>query len=302
MKRLKGTLFILAGTAFWGLSATVAKLLFTQTSVIGPLVLVQMRMTFSCVILLAIVLVFRRELLRVEVKDLYRFAMLGIMGMAGSNFTYYFAIRETSVATAILLQYLAPLLVLAYAALSGEEGISAFKIAAAVLSLVGCFFAVKGKGFTLESKSTLGLVAGFGAAFCWAFSNVFFRHLVRRYNVWTILIYAFSFASLFWLLVNPPWRIAAAEYSPGTWGTFLVFAVVSILIPHSLYFNGLKYLPASQAIIIATFEPIVAIISAYFIVSEILTPLQIFGAVLVIAAIVLLQLTEERERTGGETG
>jgi drug/metabolite transporter (DMT)-like permease len=296
MKRLKGTLFILGGTAFWGLSATIAKLLFTQTAGIGPLVLVQMRMTVSCVVLFAVIAVFRRELLHVEAKDLHRFAMLGILGVAGSNFTYYFAIRETSVATAILLQYLAPLLVLAYGALSGEEGVGAVKVVAAAVSLAGCFLAVGGRGLSPGSGSTIGILSGFGAAFCWSFSNIYFRRLIRRYSVWTILVYAFIAASLFWLVVNPPWKIVEAHYPGATWGTFVVFAVVSILIPHSLYFNGLRYLTASQAIITATFEPVVAIVSAYIILAETLSAVQGLGAVLVIAAIVLLQLAGEREK------
>jgi drug/metabolite transporter (DMT)-like permease len=256
-----------------------------------------MRMTVSCVILFGIIFLFRRELLRVDAKDLHRFAMLGVLGIAGSNFTYYFAIRETSVATAILLQYLAPLLVLGYGALSGEEGLSAVKTTAAAVSIAGCFLAVGGGSLSFGHESTLGIAAGFGAAFCWAFSNVFFRRLIGRYSVWTILVYAFMAASLFWIVVNPPWKIIEAGYSPGTWGTFIGFAVVSILIPHSLYFNGLRYLSASQAIITATFEPVVAIVSAYFILSETLSAVQALGALLVIAAIVLLQLTQEREKT-----
>lgn len=291
MKSFEGYLFILGAALFWGVSATIAKFLFTQH--IDTLVLVQMRMTLSCIVLLAIFLLFRRQLLIVRMKDLYKFALLGIVGGAGSNFTYYFTIAETNVATAILLQYLAPLLVLLYAAFSGEEELGFIKIAAGGISLAGCFLAIAGKEFSIVHISTIGLLTGIASACCWGFTNIWLRRLLKEYNVWTCLIYSFIFASLFWLLFNPPWKIVEAGYSGEMWGTFFIFAMLSILIPHSLYFAGMRYLTASRGIITATAEPIIAILSSYILLHDILAPMQIVGAVLVVGAIAILQLKRE---------
>lgn len=305
MRSLKGYVSILGATIFWGISATIAKFLFSRSpsAAIGQidiLILVQMRMTLSCLVLVTIFALRRPDLLRVNAKDLYRFALLGILGAAGSNFMYYFTIQQTNVATAILLQYLAPLLVLAYAAISKEESVSAAKITAGAVSLGGCFLAVAGKDFSILNINRTGLLAGLGAAFSWAFTNVWLRHLLKRYNVWTTLVYSFMFASLFWMFFNPPWKIVSAGYSLETWELFFGFAMISILIPHSFYFGGIRYLTASRAIITATFEPIVAIVSAYIVLGESLVPAQILGAVLVLAAIVILQLKQEAEITPRE--
>lgn len=291
MKYLRGYLFILGAALFWGISATIAKFLFTQQ--VDTLILVQMRMTLSCILLFFYFLIFKRRLLVVNAKDVYRFALLGIIGGAGSNFTYYFTIHQTNVATAILLQYLAPLLVLVYAAISKEEDLSPAKVAAGIISLGGCYLAVAGKDFALLSLNKLGLLTGLASAFCWGFTNVWLRHLLKRYNVWTCLVYSFIFASLFWIVINPPWKIVAAHYSSEMWGTFIIFAIISILIPHSFNFGGIRYLTASRSIITATSEPIVAIVSAFLILGETLVPLQILGAVLVIVAIAILQLKQE---------
>ncbi|HUN66087.1 MAG TPA: DMT family transporter [Bacteroidota bacterium] len=298
MNRLKGYAFILGATLFWGVAATAAKFLFTRNY--DTLVLVQMRMTISCLLLLAWFVLFKRKFLAVKARDLWHFAALGLIGGAGSNFTYYFTIRQTNVATAILLQYLAPLLVLLWAAVSGEEKLTKAKLAAGAVSLAGCYLAIAGRDFSVLSINRLGLVSGLASAFCWGFTNVFLRHLVKRYNVWTCLLYAFIFSSLLWIVINPPWKIAAAGYDARTWGTFLVFAVISILIPHSLYFGGIRYLTASRAIITATFEPIVAIASSFVILGESLAPVQIAGAVLVVSAIAILQIRHGSEPdTGG---
>ena len=286
MTSLKGYIYILTAATFWAVSATMARFLFSHE--IHPLILVQTRMTFSCIVLLTVLLLFRRDLLRVRIKDLYRFALLGIAGNAGSNFFYYSAIEKTNVATAILLQYLAPLFVLAYAAISREEELGLTKLIACGVSLAGCFLAVAGERLSIIHINNVGLLAGLGAACCWAFSNIWMRRLVKDYNSWTMLVYAFISGSLFWLCVNPPSRIVAAGYSMKDWGLFFGFAVISVLIPHSLYFMGIRYLTASRAIITATFEPVVAIAMAYVLLNETLTPVQILGAILVVSAIVIL--------------
>jgi drug/metabolite transporter (DMT)-like permease len=291
MNAFRGYALILGAAFFWGISATIARFLFTQQ--VDTLVLVQMRMTLSFLVMAGIFLLAKRELLRVRAKDLYRFALLGIIGGAGSNFTYYFTIGQTNVATAILLQYMAPLGVLLYAALSGEERVSPTKLAAGIISLAGCFLAIAGKEFSLATMSRLGLVSGIASAFCWAFANIWLRRLLRDYSVWTCLVYAFFFATLFWLFFNPPWAIVAARYPGTTWASYFGFAMISVLIPHSLYFAGVRHLTASRAIITATFEPVVAIVSAFLLLGEMLGPVQILGALLVIAAIIILQAGKE---------
>lgn len=304
MKLLKGYASILGATLFWGVSATIAKYLFSLQAggiaKISTLVLVQMRMSISCILLIGILGVFDRQRLRIRRGDLPKLAALGIFGIAGSNFFYYYTIQQANVATAILLQYLAPLLVLVYAALSKTEDVTAKKIIAGTVSLIGCFLAVGGKDVSVFRLTNLGILSGFAAAFCWAFTNIWLRRLLRDYAFVTVLAYAFIAASCFWMLFNPPWKIVEAAYSAETWGVFIGFALISILIPHFLYFGGIRFLTASRAIITATFEPVIAIASAYLILGESLVPVQIVGAVIVIAAIAILQTS--REHPAGSSG
>jgi len=294
--RVRGYLFILGAALFWGVSATVAKFLITRQ--FDTLILVQMRITISCLILLPLFLAFRPRLLRVQRSDLFNFALLGIIGAAGSNFTYYFAIQETNVATAILMQYLAPVLVLAYAAATREEKLTPMKVAAGAVSIAGCFLAIAGRDLDVLRLSPAGLASGLASAFCWGFTNVWLRRLVKKYHVWTCIIWSFIFASIFWLFVNPPWVIAASGYDAGAWGILTLVAVISVLIPHSLYFTGVRYLSASRAIITATFEPVVAIATAAFFVHETPGPVQIAGAALVLGAIAILQIKHETDTDG----
>jgi DME family drug/metabolite transporter len=72
----------------------------------------------------------------------------------------------------------------------------------------------------------------------------------------------------------------------------LVFAVVSVLAPFSLYFAGLQHLEPTRAIVVSCLEPVFSIIIAAIALGEGMRPVQVLGIVVVLAAIVLVQLPD----------
>jgi drug/metabolite transporter (DMT)-like permease len=291
MRHVKGYIMIFAAALLWGLSATGAKFLLNQN--LSTIFIVQSRVSISAILLFIFAVLFRPGILRVKGRELWVFLLLGIVGMAGTNFTYYYAIKEGTVATAVLIQYSAPLIVMVYGIQSKEEPFTVVKLVAAMLTLTGCFLAVGGYDPRVFVLTPLGLVCAIASALFFAFITLFTRRLVSRYSLWTTTLYSCTAASFFWLVVNPPWKIIAASPSAGTWGFLVVLAVVSILLPYVLFFGGLRYVVPSRAIIACSVEPIVAIISAAIIIGEPMRFVQVIGAALVIGAIILLQLRPE---------
>ncbi len=291
MKDLKGYLMVMGAAVCWGASATFAKHLLNQQ--FDTLLLVQTRAAFSCFVLLLVFGLTARHLLRVNPKDLWRFALLGVVGLAGANFTYYFAIKESSVATGITMQYTAPLFVMTYEVVMKEERFSAAKLVAAVMSLTGCFLAVTGFDLATMRITRLGLLSGIGSIITFSFMTIYMRHLLVRYRVWTVTFYYIAFASLFWLVVDPPWRLIPRVPDAGMWGDLFLLAMASVLVPNLLFTGGLRYLVPSRAVITSTLEPVVAIVTAAVFIGEAITPVQAAGAALVILAIIVLQLRRE---------
>jgi len=294
MKDMRGYAMIAGAALLWGVSATAAKFLFNRD--VSTLLVVQTRVTFSALLMAAGFRLFCPSLLKVNPRELWRLAVLGIVGVAGANITYYLVIRETTVATAILIQYTSPLLVLAYGVLSGDEGFSAVKLIAALLSLAGCALAVGVFDTAAIALTPLALVAGIGSIVTFAFLTVYTRKVVARMPSWTAVLYALVFASLMWAVINPPWVIARDSHPPELWVALVGFAIISVLVPHSLFAAGLRSVVPSRAIITSTLEPVIAIGSAAIVLGELLTPLQILGAVTVLAAIIILNLRPEEER------
>src|SRR5579885_1066036 len=141
-----GYIYIGAAALFWGISANLGRAVFTgrilaylqSSAPIDPVILSQTRTTFSFLILLPILIArsgWRR--LRLPSSDLIQLFLLGTLGTAGSNYFYYLAIERTNVATAIILQYTAPVWVLIYMVARGFERPTWRRIAAVVLALAG---------------------------------------------------------------------------------------------------------------------------------------------------------------------
>jgi drug/metabolite transporter (DMT)-like permease len=74
----------------------------------------------------------------------------------------------------------------------------------------------------------------------------------------------------------------------------LLIAFVSTVVAVSAFFAGLRRVGPSEAAILSTFEPVVTVALAYAVLGERLTPAQLAGGALVLAAVVLLQLRPRR--------
>lgn len=298
---IRGYAYIAAATCLWGIAATLGRAAFTGRLLpsgqalppIDPLILSQSRTTISFLALLPILQMRRGwKKLRLPAADFGRLVLLGVLGVAASNYLYYLAIQRTNVATAIILQYTAPVLVLLYMVARGLQRATLQRVSAVGLAVVGSALAigvVGGGGFRLDG---LGVMAAILAAVSFAFYNVAGHRILARYDRWIVLLYTTFSAGAFWMIVNPPWKLVAAHYSGAQWTFLLVFAVVSVLAPFSFYFAGLQHLEPTRAIVASCLEPVFSILLAAVLLGEIVRPIQTVGIVIVLAAIVIVQLPE----------
>src|SRR6202050_845242 len=303
---LRGYLLIAFATFLWGVSAVLGRAVFTgRMSLLGasphaidPLILSQTRAGFSLLILLPILLAIRGlQRIKLPIADLVQCFFLGTLGVAVSNYFYYVAIQRTNVATAITVQYTAPVWVLFYVVARGQQKLTAQKVVAVALAVTGIALVIDLLGTSLfgnRSESALhldpyGLFAALLASFSFAFYNVGGHRILVRHDRWRVLVWTLSAASLFWLVVNPPQKIVAAHYAPAQWLFLFVFSMISVLGAFSLYFLGLQHLEPARAIIVSCLEPVFSMLLAALLLGEVLRPIQTVGIVFVLVAIVIVQ-------------
>lgn len=297
---MRGYLFIGAATFLWGVSASLGRAVFTgkfhlpgeAQHPIDPLILSQTRTSFSLLVLFPL-LVGRRGWQRIELPrpDLIQCLILGMLGVAASNYFYYVAIQKTSVAIAIVLQYTAPVWVLLYVVARGQQRLTLQKIAAVAVAITGIALTIGIVGMPSRLRVDAGgLTAAMLASFSFAFYNVGGHRILAHHDRWRVLVWTLASASLFWLFVNPPWKVATAHYTPAQWGFLFIFSMISVLGSFSLYFLGLQYLEPSRAIIASCLEPVFSILLAAVLLGEGVRPVQVLGIVLVLSAIVIVQV------------
>lgn len=297
---IRGYLYIASATFFWGISASMGRAMFTGRIMPGgqvlrpidPLMLAQSRTTMSFLVLLPILFVSRGRALALPRRDFIQIALLGIFGVAASNYLYYLAIQKTNVAIAIIIQYTAPAWVLLYTAARGRQRATVQRVGAVALAVIGCALVIGLVGSGRFQVNLLGLIAAILASFSFAFYNVGGHDILARYDRWKVLLYTLASAAAFWIVINPPWKIAAAHYDGWQWLFLLVFAVTSVLLPFSLYFAGLQHLEPTNAIVASCLEPVFSIIIAALALGETVRPVQTVGILVVLAAILLIQMPE----------
>lgn len=293
-----GLLLVVGACILWGTSATLAR--YTMGRDVPPLVVVELRLMLSVIVLALGFALLRRRLFRIGRADVVPLLILGIVGIAAVQGTYYTNVSWVGVGLAILLQYLAPAIVVAWEAVRERRWPSAGRVVALALATAGVALLVLADGAALARANPAGVLLGLASAGFYAFYILYAKALVARLSAWTVLFYGFLVAGLFWMIFVPPTTIARAGYDGTTWGLLAIVALTSALLPFALFFSGLERVAAARAGIVSLLEPIVAIGSAALFLGERLTPVQGLGALLILAGVGWVAVSERAgEGRGG---
>lgn len=295
--QMRGYLLIAGATLFWALSGVLAKFLFASRS-IDPLILVELRMLGSFVILAVVLAVRAPAALRIQRRHIGFFLVYGSVGMAMVQFSYFTAIREGNVSTAIFLQYTAPVMTTLYTVMWLKVRPPAGLATNLALAIAGSTLLLLGGGGGL-STTPLGVIAGLSSAGFMSFYAIYGAKGVGMYSPHTVLLYALAVGTLTLSPFFAPWRVFSLGWGLSDWLFILYMAVFGTLIPFALFLSGLRHVTAVQATLTAMLEPVLATFGAWLVLRESLGFLQVMGGVLIVAAVARLQLSRAQAGTAG---
>lgn len=285
-----GYVYVVLAALLWASSGSAAKFLFLGG--VSPFQLVQLRSTISAALLLLWLIAAKRSLLKIKRKDLVYFFLLGI-SLGATQFTYLYAISRINVAAAILLQYQAPVLIAGYALFFKRRRLSPVTLAALLGAVTGCYLMVGGYNLDILNMNRHGILSGLACAFAFALYSVKSEYGMRSYNPWTVVFYALLFAAVIWNVLEPPLSAFSLTYSAVSWWWILFIAVFGTVIPYGLYNEGIDLILPTRASITATLEPVIAGGISFLFLGEMMEPLQLTGAGLVIASVLILQIRKD---------
>ncbi len=289
---------VLAAATLFGINGPVAKV--ALRSGLSSLRLTEARCAGACIGLMLIVLVRSPRALRIDRRDLLRLAVFGVVGVALVQLFYFLAIRRLEIGIALLLQYLGPVLVALWARTFGHERVRARIWAALALSLTGLTLMVElWQGLTLDG---LGVAFALIAAVIFAVYILLAEHEVGSRDPISLMAWGFFFATAFWTIAQPWWSFPAhrvgqtvslegrlSGWHLPVWALVVWVIVLGSIVPFTLFVGALRHVSATRAGIAAMLEPVVATVVAWAWLRESLTPVQLAGAAVVLAGILLAQ-------------
>lgn len=220
-------------------------------------------------------------------------ALLGMAGYAVFSSWYFIALKGISASLAVLLLYTYPVIVSAYGWIFWGQKIPKEKRTSIPLALIGLISLVWGE-FSVEKNSAL--LFGIGAAFLYAAYILISSRLLKGVHPLVSVTYVISFAALglgcFYL--DRPSTLVSLTLQHWTMVTGLV--IVSTVGAMSLFLAGLQKLHPWEVSLLSTFEPLMGVAMANIFLGEHLTWLQLFGALSVILALVIVSLRPKQTK------
>ena len=285
-RHVQGYALAALAAALWAANAPMAKTLLHDD--LGWARLSQLRSAGSLLILVLVLAVLRRDLLRVDRRDLPALAFLGTAGLAAVHASYFASIDRLKVGVAVTIQYLAPLLVLVWLRVVHKRRPPRSLWGAVALSIVGSFFVVQ--AYDAGSLDGLGLLAAVASMVTFAIYMVGSERAGHRHQPVTTLVYAFGFATLLWAIVQPWWSFPVDRLdSPRNALLGAGVIVVGTLLPFVAMVAALRRIPSARAGVVATLEPVLGALFAWVFLGEDLAAAQLAGGAVVVAAVVWVQ-------------
>ena len=281
-----GYLYVAVAAVLWGLLGPATRLAMREG--MGAVEVAFWRALLAAALFGVHAAAIRR--VRLERRDVPAVVAFGVVGVAGLMACYSRAVEAGGAALAAILLYTAPVWVALLSTLFLGERMTRRKGLALLVATagVGGIAATSGGGGIRLTPAALawGLASGFAYALYYLFGKRYFA----RYATATLFLYA--------LPVGAAAMLPLAEFrhkTPAAWGALAFLAVVSTYLAYLFYSAGLRRVEATRAATVATVEPVVAALAAFWMWDERLSPLGYACAGVVLLG-VLLMVGGEGER------
>lgn len=286
-----GLLLAVGGVVCFSIRPILIKLAYAY--VVDPVTLIALRMIFSLPFFIGAALWLRQgsEQRPLAGRDFYTVIALGILGYYAASFLDFLGLQYISAGLGRLLLFTYPTIVVVLSALVLRKGVTRREIAALALTYAGLVLVF---AHTLEGgQENFWLGAGlmFASSTCYAIYLVAGAEVIARVGSIRFSAYAMASASvvciLQFLLLRP---LSALDLPAPVYGYAVAMAVVSTVIPIFMTSEALRRVGANTVAIIGALGPVTTIVLGYLGLEEVMTPLQLAGAALVLVGVVVISL------------
>lgn len=227
--------------------------------------------------------------LKIENKNDLLKLILGGLLMGGHWITYFYSLKFSSVAIALLSLFTYPVITAFLEPILFKTKFNKVHIALGILVLAGIYFL--SPKFDLENNYFIAIIFGIASAIFYAFRNLLMKREVERYNGSALMFYQILVVSI---VLIP--SIFFSEFSEVTsqWKPLLVLAILTTCIGHTLFLQSFKNFTITTASIMSSIQPVYGIILGAIFLSEIPSLKTLIGGTLIISAVIIESIISVR--------
>ncbi|MGW6658423.1 EamA family transporter [Rhodococcus sp. NPDC055024] len=295
MNSRNGLIFALLSAATFGISGPFAKSLIESGWSPGGAVFA--RVAGGALVMMVIAVATQWNRLRQVSTHTRTVLLYGVFAISGVQLCFFNAVQHLSVGVALLLEYLAPIIVIGWVWITKGTRPSVQTLLGAAVALIGA--AVVIDVFGSAEISAAGVAWGLAAAACLA---VYFVISERADGDLHPVVLAASGLTVSALVIGTlglvgilPFQFSAsntvvAEHSVGVWLPVTVLVLVSTVIAYLTGIAAITLLGPTIGSLVALTEVLCAVVAAWILVGESVTALQAAGGAAIIAGLVLARL------------
>ncbi|MGE5292570.1 MAG: EamA family transporter [Micromonosporaceae bacterium] len=297
-----GLIFAVLSAVCFGFSGPAAKALIGGG--LSPLQAVWIRLAGAAVTLIIATAAVKPQALYVP-RGRVRFVIaFSLVGCAGVQAFYFATIARLPVGVAILIEYLSPVLVVAWVRLARHVRLPGPVLAGPLLAIIGLACAVQ--VWRATGVDALGLALGLVTAACAAVYFLLSQDAADGIHPLAPLTWGLAGAALVLVpLARPwhlPWHVLAGDLSVGSrtvpaWFAAGWLIAVGTVAAYATSIAALRRLTAAIGATVASLEVITSVLIAWALLGETLGPAQLLGGGLVLAGALLAQRAVVRRDT-----
>lgn len=284
MNKRRGIILAITGASFWGTSGVAVQYLYQHTQ-INSIWLVSLRLLCAG-FLLALWSHFK---FKGEMKSLLQnkktwpeLLPFSIIGVGGSQFTYFMAVQYSNASTATVIQFLSPLFIIGFMLLVKHVLPKRIEVVSVLVAIFGTIILVTNGHIDHLSLSANAIVWGLAAAFCTAMEVVIPVKLMKQYQTLPITGVSMLFCGLF--LAPVFFVIPWPQLTIFEWSLIAYIIIGGTLFAYLFFLASIRYIPSSTTGMLGAFEPLVATALTVVLLGTHLSIFALLGGALIIIA------------------
>ncbi|MFD1770957.1 DMT family transporter [Sphingobacterium suaedae] len=292
-KNSKHILMALLAAVLWGISGTVGQYLFQEKRVDVEW-LISVRLLAAGGLLLVLSVAQGEQVLSIwkNKKDCILLLSFSVLGMVAVQYTYFAAIKYSNAATATVLQYIGPVLIVVYMAISKKRMPSVKEFVALILAMLGTFLLVTHGNPKELSLSPEAFLLGISSAIALAVYTLLPARLLVTHSPALVVGWGMLIGGIVFSPIRSPWDVSGI-WDTNTYAALGYIILLGTLIPFYCYLKAVQMIGGEKASLLASAEPLSAMVIGVFWLQIVFTGLDYLGSLCIVSTIFILSYSSK---------